>query len=59
METISVVWYLTHLRKDILDNPDDVTFGIPNTTMILLYKYVTWTESLGSLYEACYLEPLP
>ncbi|CAE7364594.1 ANO5 [Symbiodinium pilosum] len=39
METISVVWYLTHLRKDILDNPDDVTFGIPNTTMILLYKY--------------------
>jgi len=40
LETISVVYYLTELRKEVRDDSDGTTFGVDNETLLDLYKYV-------------------
>ena len=44
LETISVVYYLTELRKEVRDDSDGTTFGVDNETLLDLYKYVPWTK---------------
>ncbi|CAE7334670.1 unnamed protein product [Symbiodinium natans] len=39
-ESIAVVYFLTDLRKQVIQDPAGMTFGIANSTVVLLYKYV-------------------